>query len=222
MGDRRPLIGITTDIKGSRLALKRQYADSVEKAGGLPLLLPPSGDAGEYAGLIDGLLIPGGGDIEPSFYGETPLEGAGCRFVPPERMDFEIGLIREIIALRKPLLGICYGMQLINAALSGTLYQDIKMQIPGALNHRKGHKISVKDGGPIKAGAYAVNSTHHQAVRGPGKGLEVLAASGDGIIEAFYMRDYPYLLGVQWHPERLKGALSGMIFGGFVEACRAA
>jgi putative glutamine amidotransferase len=140
------------------------------------------------------------------------------RLVCRERSDFEKEMIHEIIGLRKPLFAICYGMQLLNVVLGGNLYQDIESQLPRAINHKENHLIEVSDSGPLPAGRYMVNSAHHQAVKALGGGLESLATSSDGLLEAFYMKDYPFLLGVQWHPERPEG-LSDVIFGLFVEAC---
>jgi putative glutamine amidotransferase len=213
----RPVIGITVDIDGDRLALRANYAEAVQRAGGLPLLLPPEGGPGEYAGRLDGLLIPGGDDMEPAYYGEEALPG--LRLVPRRRSDFEIALFHEIIRQRKPVLGICYGMQLVNVALGGSLYQDIKGQLPRAADHSKGHQIEIRGAGPMQAGTYRVNSTHHQAVKALGRGLQVLAVSPDGLAEALYMRGYPYLLCVQWHPERPEG-LPEMVFNPFIEASR--
>lgn len=216
MGD-RPVIGITVDVHEDRLALRANYAEAVEEAGGLPLLLPPGTGAGDYARGIDGLLIPGGEDMEPSYYGEPPLPG--LKLVPRMRSDFEIALFHEIMGLGKPVLGICYGMQLINVALGGSLYQDIKGLLPLAVDHSKSHEIEVRETALMQTGRYEVNSTHHQAVKALGGGLEVLAVSQDGLVEALYGKDYPYLLCVQWHPER-PGGLPEMVFHPFIEASR--
>lgn len=218
MADRtRPVIGITMDIQEGRLTLKTDYAEAVRQAGGLPLLIPLEGGEQAYAERMDGLLIPGGGDLEPSYYGEAP--GEGLRLVPRLRSDFEIALIHEIIGLRKPVLGICYGMQLLNVALGGSLYQDIARQVPQALNHLEDHEIEITRGGRLRAGTFPVNSSHHQAIKIPGRALEVLAVSPDGLAEAIHMRDHPFLLGVQWHPER-PGGQADMVFAPFVEAAR--
>lgn len=213
----RPLIGVTVDIDGDRLTLRSNYAEAVARAGGLPVLLAPEGPPGECAGRLDGLLIPGGDDMEPSYYGEEALPG--LKLVPRRRSDFEIALFHEIIRQRKPVLGICYGMQLVNVALGGSLYQDIKGQLPLAGDHSKGHQIEIGRTGLMQAGRYRVNSTHHQAVKAPGRGLEVLAVSPDGLAEALWLKDYPFLLCVQWHPERPEG-LPEMVFNPFIEASR--
>lgn len=213
----RPIIGITADLDESRLKLKRQYAESVESAGGCPIVLAPSGEAGNPAVKIDGLLVSGGDDLHPSYYNEeTDYE---LKLADSCRTDFELALIREIIRLRKPLLGICYGMQLINVAFGGSLYQDIKSQIPVAIEHKKDyHFIRISDNKILRSGEFNVNTSHHQAVKTLGKDLKIIALSADNVIEAFCMEDYPFLLGVQWHPERLKDELSEKIFRSFVEA----
>jgi len=214
MADKRPLIGITMDADGEFFKLRRQYVEAVRKAGGIPLLIPCTGAAEGLADAVDGLLIPGGDDIAPKLYGE-PVR-TKIKLVPEEKTDLEINLIHEIIKLRKPLLGICYGMQVINTALGGRLHQDIKAAGKRDIDHRKDHEVDIKKGSPLTPGMHTVNSSHHQAVKTLGAGLDVLATSPDGLIEAFWMKDYPFLIGVQWHPERLSIGLSSELFGLFV------
>lgn len=216
----KPIIAITTDIEKEHFKLRRQYVDAVAIGGGIPIVISPLSQGA--IDRIDGFLIPGGDDLHPSYYNET--QRFKMKLVSRERTDFEINLIHEIIKLRKPLLGICYGMQVINVALGGSLYQDIGFELPDAINHKEDHDIKVKGlrrpaqkgGWVLKQGTYKVGSTHHQAVRTLGKGLEALANSKDRLIEAFYMKDYPFLLGVQWHPERGCEALSSQIFTLFI------
>lgn len=158
------------------------------------------------AGLIDGLLLSGGGDIPPEYYGEDiSVPEDRLDFVQRQRVEFERLLLKEIIKRRKPVLAVCFGMQLVNVAFGGSLYQDIELQLGNALDHKKDHEIEIIQPSAIspQLSACNVNSSHHQAVKKLGDGLEAFAISGDNIIEGFHKKDYPFLLCVQWHPERI-------------------
>jgi putative glutamine amidotransferase len=214
----KPVIGITADIADEYFRLKRPYCDAIVASGGFPLVIPPAGEPLFYAGKIDGLLIPGGDDLDPSYYHEEaffPLQ-----IVARERSDFEIALLREIIRQGKPSLGICYGMQLMNVALGGSLYQDIGSQQNVAINHKKDyHTIVVTENRFLKNGTFSVNSTHHQAIKTLAHNLLPIAYSQDNLIEAFCGADQTFLIGVQWHPERLMELeLSRHLFESFVQA----
>jgi len=214
----KPIIGITTDIKGEYVKMKHHYADVITQAGGSPVLIPPSSHPRDYAQSINGLIIPGGADLDPQYYHE--IASPTVKPVPKKRSDFEIGLLKEVVKYRKPVIGICYGMQLINVAFGGTLFQDINSQLPVEINHKKGyHIIVIAENRFLRRGRFSVNSTHHQAVKKLGSGLKAFAFSADNIVEAFCHDKLPYLVGVQWHPERLPdNKLSVMLFDSFVKA----
>jgi len=213
-----PIIGITTDIEGDYFKLKHHYPDAIIRAGGIPLLIPLTGNTATYAERIDGLLIPGGLDIDPFYYNETLIRG--IKLVSRKRSDFEISLLKQVVSLCKPVLGICYGMQLINVVFGGTLYQDIDSQLTVEINHKKDyHTIVITKNRFLRKGTFSVNSSHHQAVKKIGNGFLSFAYSSDKLIEAFYKEDYHFLVGVQWHPERLiDSEPSVSLFKSFVEA----
>lgn len=241
----RPVIGITVDPgadpSGGRALLKEEYARAVFKAGGAPVAVPICGDPGavfDFFEFLDGILIPGGDDIAPSYYGEA--ERFQMKLVPAGRTDFEISLIKAAFygeagrqkkqKDQKPVLAICYGMQLINVALGGSLYQDIESDygISGrngpVMEHRRGmHEIIIKRAGLLPAGRFMVNSFHHQAVSRPAGGLRPIAFSEDGLVEALCspVEKHPFFVGVQWHPERMDGdPVSDKLFASFIEASR--
>jgi putative glutamine amidotransferase len=220
----KPIIGITPDIEGDSFRLRHEYVSAVWKSGGLPVILPPSDDIAGIAETIDGLLISGGNDILPEYYNEDISVPQEClKIVRKERTDFEHGLLNEVMKRDKPVLGICYGMQLINIAFGGALYQDIGHQVKGAQDHKSGeHGLKiVKHLDFCADAAYTVNSTHHQAVKTPGRGLEAFGLSEDGLIEGIYKPDYPFLIGVQWHPERIfYDKLSVELFKSFIREAK--
>jgi putative glutamine amidotransferase len=215
-----PIIGITTDMDSEYLKLKHRYCEAVAEAGGLPVLIPPVGNAQQYSDRIDGLLISGGNDLDPYYYNEEI--SPPVKSVPRQRSDFEFALLEEVLRLKKPVLGICYGMQLINVHFGGTLYQDLALQGSVEIQHEKGyHVIMVSESRCMGEGTYSVNSSHHQAIKQLGKGLSALAHSSDRVVEAFYREDYPFLIGTQWHPERIpESDLSRYIFQVFIKATR--
>lgn len=196
----KPLIGITVDVGNSYYRLRDEYIEAVIGAGGIPVLIPPQ-DPSPLITIIDGLIIPGGDDPDPSYYSEGPHPMT--KIVSKERSDFELSLIELFLKTERPILGICYGMQLMNILFGGTLYQDISDQLKDSIDHREDHTVILRDN-PILSDldTLTINSSHHQAVRDLGKGLEVFAVSPDGIIEGIYLREHPFVIGLQWHPER--------------------
>lgn len=228
---RRPWIGVTTDLErsGSRwkAAADRAYALCVEEAGGLPILLCPlRGIANIPAVLtrVDGLLCSGGEDLAPSSYGERrvfPITPS-----PPDRDRFEARLLAAALRRGLPVLGVCYGMQLLNVVRGGSLYQDITSQYPEALTHRSSrHDVSVRKhsllGEILGRGAISVASSHHQAVKQIGRGLVVSAAAPDGLVEAVEDARRSFVVGVQWHPESdRRSAATRRLFAAFIRAAR--
>ena len=214
----KPLIAITT---GGEKHFPRQpelYLQAVDAANGTAVFIGPDVNIVDAVTHYAGFIIPGGGDIDPLLYNEKRITAMDLE--DERRVKFDLALFHSALKQRRPVLGICYGMQLLNIALGGTLYQDISAQKEGAINHREGsHTVQVNDNPFVEAGWYEVNSSHHEAVKQAGRGLNAFAFSPDGVIEAFYSLQHRFLLGVQWHPERMFNKISGTVFNSFIEAC---
>jgi putative glutamine amidotransferase len=208
------------------------YSQAVLNCGGAPLLIPISQSKRSLAaicGRLDGLIFSGGPDINPRFYKDEPHQG--LKDVDENQDEMELELSRQALAADVPILGICRGLQLLNVAMGGTLYQDIALQVPKACNHspraNRGtvtHKVRIEPNTrlqeTLQRPSLWVNSKHHQAVKAPAPGLVISAVASDGIIEALEDPNRPFLLGVQWHPEGLwkKDAAARKLFKALIAA----
>ncbi len=233
----KPVIGITCDYDHVSHAsiVHEGYHRAISIFGGLPILLPGNNNKNDIIQLleiVDGILIIGGNDVDPSFFGEPPHRKLGK--VNPYRDEFELELVRQAIEKEKAILGICRGLQVINVAMGGTLYQDIESQLSNTpICHRQKaptwypiHSVEMVKGSKLSKivgiDDIRVNSFHHQAVKDIAPGFNVAGYAPDGIIEAIEMKDHPFVLGLQWHPERMVGKYShgDMIFKNFIDTIK--
>jgi putative glutamine amidotransferase len=221
---RKPLIGITpgssidTLSHGTfeRYSINAAYCNAILAAGGIPVVLPFQEDAAAVVQSLDGLLLTGGSDIEPSRFGATEIHPETYG-IAPARDQFELDLFHHSLERNLPILGVCRGIQVVNVALGGTLIQDIPTEhlTGNPIQHRQqkneiaanqpGHDVTIDAGTwlheRVGDSTLPVNSFHHQAIANPGSGLEIIARAPDGIIEAVAMPDRPFVFAVQWHPE---------------------
>ncbi|NMA02911.1 MAG: gamma-glutamyl-gamma-aminobutyrate hydrolase family protein [Clostridia bacterium] len=208
----KPIIGITAGYSYSegKHFLTQYYTEVVTFLGGIPVILPAENTllAAEFYNLVDGLIFSGGGDLDPFYFGEDPLRGIGE--INPRRDLFELELAKIAFQGVKPVLGICRGMQLLNIAAGGDVYQDIREFTQQEHNQKAPkwypwHLVNIAKGSTlyrlVGQEKIKVNSFHHQAVKKLGSGLKVVAWSNDNIIEALAGEDNQNILGVQWHPE---------------------
>jgi putative glutamine amidotransferase len=231
-----PGIGITIGFDQRRAGtflLRHDYVRSVDRAGGMPLVLAPVAPdrVGDMLDHLRALVLTGGSDVDPAFYGAAPHPNLGK--VVPERDVFEIALTREALGRELPILGICRGHQVLNVATGGTLIQDIPSDVIGAAEHdpererwETAHDVRILPGTRLRAilgkDKLAVNSFHHQAVDKVGQGLAVSAWSqGDRVIEGIEMPGR-FVVGVQWHPEGFWNQPEGFqaLFDALVAAAR--
>lgn len=216
----KPLIGINLDIVAGppkQAAVQANYYESVLKAGGIPVLIAPmpEADLKQLLSSLNGILFIGGLDYEPGLYGEKACDKVDL--INNERQKFDLALLQKVVReTQLPVLGICGGCQILNIGLGGSLIQDIPSAVPGStVQHasKEGwkhgfHKHVVKIVPDSKLAniysrkSFEVPTSHHQAVKDLGKGLKATAHTDDGIIEAVEMEGRPFVIGVQWHPER--------------------
>ncbi len=218
------------------------YTESILNAGGTPLLIPLVGETQEqvaahverYSGCYDGLLLPGGEDVDPARYNTAPH--AKTQAPAPARDALELALFAAAVSRRIPILGICRGLQLINVARGGSLIQDIPSCLPEAGPHNtddwhaRTHEVALTPNSTLQriygTQTLKVNSLHHQAAERLGSGLRAVAhSSADAVIEAVEDPDYPFLIAVQWHPEVLwqnnrDADLSLTLFKAFINAAK--
>ena len=229
-----PLIGITTctDARGRWHAgrdyhyLHANYARGLTRAGAQVVYVPAQGSADAIAGRLDGLILPGGDDLlPPGGRSELPLDP-----VPPEQLEFDRALLAAALRLELPVLGICYGAQLLALQHGGTLHYHLPSERPDVGTHRLEedgalHGIEIERdthlARALGAAPAGVNSLHHQAIRSVGAGWRIAARADDGVIEAIERIGAPFCLGVQWHPELLEDPSSARLIGAFVRACAA-
>lgn len=231
----RPIIGVTTFLseKSTYSSVGRDYIDSVFAAGGLPVNVPilhNETDYNHYVDIIDGILFTGGNDIAPYFYGENPIKEVHS--ISSIRDKYEFSLFQRAYEKNMPIFGICRGIQLLNVALGGSLYQDINSQCPGSLGHYPEHtsrdefyhSVQISKNSKLHEifGEEQIytNSFHHQSVKKLGNNLVATAFSQDGIIEAVESTEERYLVGVQWHPECMtkRHPMFVKLFSQFVQA----
>lgn len=233
-----PLIGLTTyrhlNPYGLPLnSLTEAYVRAVSNAGAIPMLIPlglSEETMDKMLARLDGILFTGGGDVQPERYGSLPH--TLVYDVDPDRDRVEVHLLQRSLKQGLPFLGICRGLQVINVALGGTLFEDILDQRPDSLKHQYypnyprnhlAHTVQVEQGSRLGqmliSPAVQVNSLHHQGIRQLATPLQATAYAPDGVIEAFELPDHPFGMAVQWHPEWLQEYTPMQsIFRAFVQA----
>ena len=240
---RRPLIGVTghrietgTEVKTVNVACKESYLHAVRLGGGIPVVLAPTDDPAAIAELLerlDGVLLTGGRDIDPRHYGESPLNETV--HVEAYRDAFELPLIQQALQRDLPTLAICRGVQVLNVALGGSLWQDLPAQRPSTLAHQQAaprdavtHDVRVNRDSLLgdllhewSGASLQTNSFHHQAAKSVPEVLRVVARATDGTTEALEALHRRFVLGVQWHPEELSARAEHLrLFQALVQAAR--
>jgi len=215
---------------GRYIRIKENYVNAILKAGGVPIL-SAHGDADTYARIADGVLFSGGSDINPIHYGEKPYK-EGCHYMD-DRDEMELAICNSFYKLKKPMLGVCRGIQTINVALGGTLIQDIPSMVELSAHKQRlfdkpAHYVKSTPGSKMRelfGEEFIINTHHHQAIKTCAPGLHATAVTDEGIIEAVEHESLP-IIATQWHPERMIGEenfeIENMmpLFEYFVELCK--
>ncbi|CEG22197.1 Gamma-glutamyl-gamma-aminobutyrate hydrolase PuuD [Planococcus massiliensis] len=234
--EHKPVIGITARVEKDQMyTLDPVYGKAILQAGGLPLIVPivDEEDIPLLCERLDGLIVTGGGDINPTLYGEEPHIRLGA--VYPGSDQYEKELILNFLELDKPFIGMCRGMQMLNVSLGGTIYQDLEAQYEGTLYQHKQmamrthrtHSVTLEDDSRLikimEEKTFNVNSFHHQGIKDVSDKLKVAGRAADGLVEALESENHQFVMGIQWHPEEfaLQGdEASKKIFERFVKECR--
>jgi len=238
--ERKPIIGITMrlELETDRFYLGRDYSEALQSCGAIPFhisLIPDKNYISEILKNVDGILLPGSDtDVDPLIFGEEPRPS--LKKIVPEKETTDLLVLEEAEKLKKSVLGICFGMQILNVSRGGTLFQDIETDIENCVKHEQGrplarnsHSLEVAPESRLsrlitnEQQHVKVNSHHHQAVKETGANLKSTAWAKDGVIECIEdTRENRFVLGVQWHPELSwkTDSLSKNIFDSFIAACK--
>lgn len=230
-----PIIGVVPNIDQEKYSIREEYLKAVLDAGGLPFILPlvtSSTDISEVFNNLHGLLLTGGDDVDPSYYGEEPHPTLGI--LSSKRDQSESMMVKEALSRNIPILAICRGMHMLNVAAGGTLYQDINTQIQAPVQHYQMaprdvaiHSVHVTKGSLLYqclgSESCRVNSIHHQSVCVPAPGFQVSATASDGVVEGIESTEHTFVVGVQWHPGSLtqKEAHARSLFHSYIKAATA-
>ncbi|MGM0599753.1 MAG: gamma-glutamyl-gamma-aminobutyrate hydrolase family protein [Candidatus Rifleibacteriota bacterium] len=231
---KRPLIGLNAAFKNDKVILNYDYVRAINNNGGVAVILPPADNdeiIKKYVSMVDAAVFTGGRDIPPEFYGQE--RHPSVNVLDQIRFEFDSRFIKAFLLSKKPVLGICLGMQMSNVIHGGTMIQDIPSMVGGKVRHRNGemytnfHPVGIAKGSLLanilgKDDAEVI-SRHHQAVDKIGENLRVIARSSDGIVEALERTDRHFGLFVQWHPESLKKVSpqhTNRIFSALVRAAK--